>query len=228
VLRRAIGVVPVLAAATLLVAAASASSRSARDQALLASILSGTKTDLVSVRIGNLTPEWRSPARRGNKLLDVKSAATGPAGKVLDEWYAMLIAGAYDDQCGRKADHCLAAYAGNLDGSAIGRSGARHPYASRRTLSRRIRVRFAAAGLDVSSVSFEHPHAYAPVATVRSRHPQRAVGAFRLAVLFHGLHAEGLFVRMLDARSRVFLAAGGIANHSAAWVRPGLKLPNVP
>jgi hypothetical protein len=208
---------------------ASAARGDSRDHALLRSIRAGMKTDLVSVQIKPLARKWQAPSRQGQRMLYFRSAATTPAGKVLDEWYATLIGGVYNDQCGRKADHCLAVYDGNLGGGGIGRSGARRPFAGRRTLARKIRAAFAGHGLHVSSISFEHPDALAPVVTVMSRHPQQAVDvAGKVEARLPYRHVNGLFFQMLDGHGRVFYANGSSAKYSEGWVRPGLRVPNLP
>jgi len=202
---------------------------SARDRALLKSVLAGMNTDLGSVQIRDLPAEWRSPGRQGKKLLRVTSDATTPAAKVLDDWYATLIATAYNDQCGQKADHCLAVYEETgVHGGAIGRSGAHRPFGNRRSLSRTIQARFAAHGLRVSSISFQHPDALAPVVTVRSRHPQRAVDALSRFDPFARLATAGSFLRMVDGHGRLFDVEGASGSSSSGWVRPGIRLRNVP
>ncbi|HKD94392.1 MAG TPA: hypothetical protein VKB43_06745 [Gaiellaceae bacterium] len=226
---RVIGIAVVLVAAIALAGSAPASTGSSRDRALLTTILAGMKTDLVSVQIRDLPREWRSRARYGKKLLQVTSNATTPAGKVRDQWYATLIATAYNDQCDRKADHCLAVYEETgIGGGAIGRSGAHRPFGSRRSLSRTIRARFAAHGLRVSSISFEHPDALAPAVTVRSRHPQRAVNSLSRSDPFVRLDVAGFFLRMVDGHGRLFDVEGASGHESSGWVRPGLQLRNVP
>jgi hypothetical protein len=227
---RAVCFLVVLAAAIALASSTGASTGGSRDRALLRTVLAGMKTDLVSVQIRALPPEWRFRARYGKRLLHVASTATTPAAKVLDEWYATLIATGYDDQCRWKADHCLAVYElTGRGGGAIGGSGAQRPFASRPTLSRLLHTRFTRARLHVSSISFEHPYAFAPIVTVTSRHPQRAVSAYqRAGALFSRLHIAGSFVRMLDGRGRLFLASGGSGKDAEGWVRPGLRLHNVP
>src|SRR5205085_4705793 len=136
-------------------------------QALLESVMRGMKTDLTSVRIEPGTASPGSLARPGKYALVVRSAATTTAGQILDDWYGQLIAAGYNQQCGAKADHCLAWYD---TGHEVGRTGcckARRPFANRAYLARRIRAALASVGLRAASISFEHPNAFAAVVTVR-------------------------------------------------------------
>lgn len=200
-----------------------------RDLALLSSIVGGMKTDLVSVQIETTSRAWAGASRHPGQMLVARSAATTTAGKVRDDWYGRIIATAYNHQCAAKADHCLAVYDGVTGGSRLGGRYAQRPFASRSALSRKIRAAFASAGLRVTSVAFEHPYALAPVVTVRTRHPQRAVYAIRKAdVGMPWRHDAGSFVQMLDGHGRVFYIEAGTWSGSEGWVRPGLHVPGVP
>ncbi len=201
---------------------------SARDHALLESVLAGMKTDLVSVQIADPTKEWGGPTP-ARKFLYVTPAASSTTGRIADGWYTTLIAGAYEAQCGRRSADCLLGYStAGLGGSRMHGTRARLPQRSRRTLAREIRSRFAELGLHVSSIWFQRPYGLAPVVTVSARRPQRAVKAFYTSNPFVRLPIEGFLVRMTDAHGRLFLIDGASSrtNEGAGWLRPGLRAPN--
>jgi hypothetical protein len=194
----------------------------ARDQALLHSVMAGMTTDLTSVRIESLTTDGQSPAQQAKRMLVVGSTAATSPGKVLDDWYGWLIATAYNQRCGAQADHCLARY----DANRINGRYARRPFAGRAYLVRQIRAALAAVGLRVSSISFEHPYALAPVVTIRSRNPQRAVYALRRAeAAMPWRHVAGSCIQMLDGHGNVFEVEASAWIQSEGWVRPDLRPP---
>lgn len=221
---------PVAVGLTLVVALAVAggvsgcgASAGSRDQALLASVMRGMKTDLASVHIEPMSKPW-GPTNGPRRILIVKSATTKALS--LDDWYGQLIATGYNDQCEAKADHCLAVELGPSGGGHIGLSGAKPPYAEPSTLARQIREVFRRAHLRVSSITFEHPNAYAPVVTVRTQHPQRAVYAERVAeVRMPRGHIAGFCIEMLDGRGRIFFITEGTGSYGEGWVRPDLHAP---
>jgi hypothetical protein len=185
------------------------------------------KTDLVSVQIGPLG-EWGSPTRANEKVLYATSTATTSLGKVRDDWDAQLIAGSYDDQCGRQADHCLAAYyvQHGRGGSRIGRSGARRPFPSAESIAEAIHSELGAVGLHVVSISFQKPWALAPTVTVEARHECAAATAFGRTGL--KLDVAGFFIRMIDPSGRVFyfVASAGSSTVSGPAI-PGCPLPHL-
>lgn len=230
---RLVGIVLVLAAAVLLAGCGGTTKVEAPngpDHALLSSILGGMKTDLVSVRIGKARPEWGQTAGHLQFLYVTPAAAKSPH-SIADDWYANLIAGAYEAQCGRRSADCLVGYSmQGSGGSRIEAARTRPPRVSSRTLAHEIRSHFAKVGLRVSSLSFERPYGLAPVVTVSSSRPQRAVTAFYGSSLFLHLPIDGFLVRMVDGRGRVFLIDGGSfrTKEGSGWTRPGLRVPNVP
>lgn len=218
----------VVALAVVLVLPGSAAGASkARDRALLASVLRGMRTDLSSVRIGKAPSVWG--ARHGQRFLTVIPGTTTDPGRVADDWYAMLIAGAYQAQCGKWTAHCLVAWEVKGIGGSRAQATRKPPAkVNAYKLAQTIRARFARQGLHVSSVSYERPYGLAPIVTVTSRHPQRAVTAFYTSAPLSRLPIEGFLVRMVDRRDRVFLADGGSLRivQGTGWTRRGLKVPN--
>lgn len=215
----------VLAGIALVLVAAGCGSSSAgttRDHALLASVMSGMKTDLASVE---LAPGVRSPAFLPNGLtLVIKSDATTTAGKAVDDWYGRIIARAYNAQCEAKADHCLTSFESNM----VGRRYVPQPFAGRPNLVAKIRAAFASAGLRVTSITFESPYALAPVITVRTRHPRQAVYAIRKAnAAMPCCRVAGSLVEMLDAHGQVFDVETGDLIESTGWMRRGLPMPGI-
>lgn len=205
----------------------------ARDKALLASVLHGMRTDLRTVRLTQLAAGWRKGRPQGTLQLVTTTSVSGKdhARSLRADWDTLLIAHGYNERCVRNADHCLAVYEGPDDGSGAGRSGAHKPYWSAHVLARAIRHAFAAAGLRVTSISFEHPHAFAPVVMVRSSHPRRAWNAYwrkaRLAIVPALRHAEGRLIQMFDAHGRLFYVGAGSGNTGMAWCAPMLHCPHL-
>ena len=202
----------------------------ARDRALLASVLHGMSTDLRTVRLTQLAAEWRKGRSQGTLELVTTTSVSRKARvrSVRADWDTLLIAHAYNERCVRGADHCVAVYRGPNGGGGAGRSGVRRPLWSAHALAHAIRRGFAAAGLRVTSIAFEHPYAFAPIVTVRSSHPRRAWKAERTAVvaLLPALrHSEGRFVQMFDARGHVFYLAAGSGNTGEGWCAPFLHCP---
>ena len=205
---------------------------SARDKALLASVLHGMRTDLRKVRLAQL-PAY---ARKGRPQGTLELIATGRvSGKAYIRWTrvgwdTLLIAHAYNERCIRDADHCVAVYSGpSVGGGGAGRSRAKRPYWSARALTRVILRRFAAVGLRDTAVAFERPNAFAPIITVRTSHPRRAHTAEGKAwvALLPTLrrHSDGVFIQMFDARGRVFYISAGSGNTGMGWCAPVLKCP---
>jgi hypothetical protein len=229
---RPVGLVLVLATAGALAGcggAAKVQAPSGPDHALLSSIVSGMKTDLVSVRIGTPKAEWGRPASRRLKFLYVTPRTTRSPQSVAEDWYTTLIAGAYEAQCGRRSADCLLGYSTQgIEGSRMHATRIGPPRVNGRTLARQIRSRFEQSGLHVTSVTFERPYGLAPVVTVISDQPQRAVTAFYRASPFLRLPVEGFLVRMVDRRGRLFLIDGGSfrTKEGSGWTRPDLRVPN--
>jgi hypothetical protein len=201
-------------------------SADARDQALLRSVMAGMKTDLVSVQIEPASSTLPGASRHPGQMLVIKSAATTNAGKLRDDWYAGLIGAAYNHQCAAKADHCLGWFEGATVAGRLNGRDARPPFAGRPDLSQAIRAAFASAGLRVTSITFEHPYALAPLVTVRTSQPQHALAAIRKATAgIPWRHVAGAFVQMLDGHGRVFYVEMDTWSGSTGWVRPGLRVP---
>src|SRR5438045_4383121 len=100
---------------------------------------------------------------------------------------------------------CLVGYEiEGISGSRMHDAGTPPPRVSTRTLAREIRSRFAKARLHVTSISFERPYGLAPVVTVQSPRPQRAVTAYYKSSPFIRLPIDGLLVKMVDDSGRVF------------------------
>jgi len=229
----------VLALATVFAVASAASGSgtawpqpSARDKALLVSVLHGMKTDLRTVRLTQLTSLWREEKRRGTVELVTTTSVkrTAHARAIRADWDTLLIAHAYNERCVHGADHCLAVYRGPSGGGGAGRSGALRPLWSAHDLAQAIRQQFAAAKLHVTSIAFEHPHAFAPIVTVRSAHPVRALAAERkawVALLPALRHSEGDFVQMLDRHGHVFYVGAGSGNTGEGWCAPFLHCPHL-
>lgn len=200
------------------------SAGSARDKALLASVMSGMNTDLASVE---LAPDPSAPAyRHGLKLVIRSDAARGTAGEVIDDWYGRLIAMGYNAHCEKKADHCVTSFGG----SAVYTRNLPHPFAVRRDLSRKVRAAFASAGLQVTSISFERPYGLAPFVTVRTRSSRQAVDEMRdaFAALLRCPSIAGFLIHMLDEHGQVFgVAAADPINRREVWTRRGLPFPGM-
>ena len=202
----------------------------ARDRSLLASVLHGMDTNLNSVRLTRLGPEWRKGRRHGTLELVTTASVSRKAhvASIRADWDTLLIAHGYNERCVRHAAHCLSVAIGPRGGGGEGRSGARRPFWSAHALAHAIRSRFAAAGLRVTSIAFEHPHAFAPVVTVRSSHPRRAYKAERkawVALLPTLRHSEGSFVKMFSTRGRLFFVSSGSGNTGEGWCAPSLHCP---
>ena len=202
----------------------------ARDRALLASVLHGTKTDLRAVRLTQLGTEWRKGRPKGTLELVATTSVSRKAhvASIRADWDTLLIAHAYNERCVQDADHCAAVYRGPSGGGGAGRSGARRPFWSAHALAHAIRSHFAAAGLRVASIAFEHPYAFAPIVIVRSSHPGRARTAERnawVALLPALRHSEGSFVEMFSTRGRLFFVSAGSGNTGVGWCAPWLHCP---
>jgi len=198
-----------------------------RDKALLASVLHGMKTGLQTVRLERLEAQWHKGRPQGTLQLvtTTSDSRKDTARSTREDWDTLLIAHGYNERCVRAAVHCIAADIGPSGGGVAGRSGAKRPFWSARHLAQVIRRQFAAAGLRVTSIAFEHPNAFAPIVTVRSSHPRRAYKAERstwVALLPALRHTEGWFVQMFDARGRVFYVGAGSGNTGEGWCAPYL------
>jgi hypothetical protein len=201
----------------------------ARDKALLASVLHGMRTDLRTVRLTQLAPEWRKGRTPGGLEL-VTTTSVSPTATVASTkagWDSLLIAHAYNERCFRHADHCV-----RIDGTPkvdgpAGRSGVRKPFWDAHAVAHAIRHAFTAAGLHVTSIAFEHPNAFAPIITVRSSHPRQAWNAFsqkaRRALSPVVRHTEGVFIQMFDAHGRLFFVSAGSGSTGQAWCAPALN-----
>ena len=199
----------------------------ARDRALLTSILHGMRTDLRTVRLAQLSADWRKGRPQGTLELVTTTAVSrkAHAASIRADWDTLLIAHAYNERCVRGADHCVAIARGPSGGGGAGRSGAKKPLWSAHGLAHAIRSRFVAAGLRVTSIAFEHPYAFAPIVTVHSSHPRRAYTAEQKAwvALEPALrHSEGGFLQMFDGRGRLFYVAAGSGNTGEGWCAPYL------
>jgi hypothetical protein len=206
----------------------------ARDRALLASILHGMKTELRTVRLTQLPTAWRKGRSPGT--LELVTTGRAPAkAHILSAragWDSLLIANAYNERCLRHADHCVAVYsAPGIGAGGVGRSGAIPPFWSAHALAGAIRSRFAANGLSVTSIAFEHPNALAPIITVRSSHLARAFTAVtraRLALWPTFLrHTEGSFIEMFGSRGQLIYIGAGSGNTGTAWCARVLKCPGL-
>ncbi len=202
----------------------------ARDRALLASVLHGMRTDLRTVRLTQLEREWRKGRTPGGLELVTTTSVSRKARVASTKagWDSLLIAHAYNERCSRHADHCVAVDSTPNVGGPAGRSGAHKPFWSAHELAHAIRHAFAAAGLRVTSISFEHPNALAPIITVRSAHPRHAFQAERkawLALLPALRHTEGSFVRIFDSRGRLVFIEAGSGNTGEGWCAPLLHCP---
>jgi hypothetical protein len=192
-----------------------------RDRALLASVMHGMRTDLRSVKLTQLRAELRRG--RSRKTLDLVTATSVKRSQRVRstraDWDALLIGHAYNERCVRDADHCL----------WVGRSGAEKPFWTEKALSRGIRQRFTAAGLQVISIAFEHPNAFAPIITVTSPKSGRAAlqaeNHAMIALNSAFRHAEGRFVEMLGPHGRLLLIQSGSGNTGEGWCAPTLKCP---
>jgi len=202
-----------------------------RDQALLTSILHGMKTELRTVRLTQMSHQWR----KGRHYGTLELVTTGPAPpkahiqSTRAGWDTLLIAHAYTERCFRHADHCVAVYSGpTVGGGGSGRSGAHRPFWSAHALGQATRRAFAGAGLRVISIAFEHPNALAPIITVRSPHlrgaRQSEMKAW-LALLPALRHTEGSFVEMLGPHGRLIYVGAGSGNTGMAWCARVLKCP---
>ena len=190
------------------------------------------RTDLKTVRLTQLDAQWRKGRRpRALELVTTTSVSREEhVRSIRADWDSLLIAHAYNERCVKEAAHCVAVYIGPSGGGGAGVSEARRPFWSARALAHAIRHRFAAVGLRVTAVSFEHPHALAPVVTLRSANPRRALGAERMAwvALVPALrHSEGSFVEILDARGRPVFIEAGSGNTGEGWCAPFLHCPHL-
>jgi hypothetical protein len=202
----------------------------ARDKALLASVLHGMKSDLKSVRLTQLTANWRKGRTPGGLELMTTTSVSRKAiaASTKASWDSLLIAGAYNELCSRHADHCVRVNGTPNVGGPAGRSGAHRPYWSAHALTRAIRRAFAAAGLRVTSITFEHPNALAPIISVRSPHLAHALGAERkawLALLPVLRHTEGSFIEMFGPAGRLIYVGAGSGNTGMGWCARVLKCP---
>jgi hypothetical protein len=217
--------------------ATSALPNAGKDNALLASVLQGLKTDLPSVTVG--PPPAAVSATANTAWLDV----THSAGEALpeidqDAWYAYLIAGAYGAQCSAQGADCLQGYVfQGSNGSAEGDSSARlvmqevtPSSATPHDLSTTIAQRLAAEGITASSISFVKPYGLAAIVEIKSSDPQTTIDSLKAGTVFSGLGLDGYLTRIVDSSGDiVFLAA--VSDRSQAgqgYVQPGLTVPNLP
>ena len=209
------------------------SAPNSRDVALLSSVVGGMKADFASVRIGAPGPDW-GPAH-GRKFLYLTPARMKSPELVAADWYATLIAGAYEARCRERRADCLWGVdfvnPGGSEGQLLTWSLRRYARANVHTVARTLRSRFANAGLHISAIAFERPYGLAPVVTVTSDHPERAVTAYDGSdgPLLARLPIDGFLVRMVDGRGRLFMIAADESRGygGSGWMRPGLKLPGV-
>jgi hypothetical protein len=204
----------------------------ARDRALLASVLHGMTTDLRTVRLTQLDAMWRKGRAQGTLELVTTASVSRNAhvASIRADWDTLLIAHAYNERCVRGADHCVSVDRGPNGGGGAGRSGAKRPLWSADHLAHAIRRQFAAAGLRVTSIGFEHPYAFAPIITVRTAHPRRASTARVKAEVALGTafrHSEGSFVEILGPGGRLLFVGAGSGNTGMGWCAPVLKCPSL-
>lgn len=202
----------------------------ARDKALLARVLHGMRTDLKTVRLTRLEAEWHRGRTPGTLELQTTTAVrrTDHVRSIRADWETLLIAHGYDERCKSVADHCLGIAIGPKGGGGAGVSHARSPFWSRRALAGSIRRQFAAHGLKVMSIAFEHPNGFASIITVSSSHINGARAAENnawVAAMPALRHSEGTFVVMYGPHGRLLLVSAGSGNDGVGWCAPVLKCP---